>query len=316
MATPWVRVLSLLTTVVVFQCNWAVKKNNRLDRTVVANKRGVVAFVLISFGVAWLWLLLAVVMLGYSATNPAVQLPFALAPGAAAVIVRRWITREGFGDAGLRPRVRRNWRWYLVAWLAPLGLAAATVAVAVVTGLWRPGSAAPGSDSSPSLLAEIPILLVVVVVLTPLYWGEEFGWTSYLRPRVYPDRPLNSVLVTGLVWAIWHYPLAFLGYINFSNVALGLAIWTFSFLSQETILAWLYIHSRSIWTASLAHAGNNMVLSLLAGQLLATKLGDMVLIAVIALPLSGVATWIVLTGRLRPGALHPVDESEDQRQIA
>ncbi|MEU0506447.1 type II CAAX endopeptidase family protein [Nocardia sp. NPDC005998] len=275
--------------------------NDGRERVVVANPRGVVAFVLITFGVSWLWLLLAVVMRGYSIANPVVQLPFGLAPAAAAVIVRRWITREGFADAGLRLRVREKWRWYLVAWLGPLGLAAASVAVAVVTGLWWPGSGAPGSDSSPSLLVGIPLLLVLVMLLMPVYWGEEFGWTSYLRPRVYPDRPLRSVLVTGLVWAVWHYPLAFLGYINFSNVALGLAIWTFSFLSQETILAWLYIRSRSIWTASLAHAGNNMLLSLLAGQLLATKLGDMVLTAVIAVPLGVVAAWIVMTGRLSPG---------------
>lgn len=286
------------------------------DGSAVANKRGVVAFVLIAFGVAWLWLLLAVAVFGCSATNPVVQLPFAFAPGAAAVIVRRWITREGFGDAGLRPRLRGNWRWYLIAWLAPLVLAAASVAVAVVTGLWWPGSSATGPDSSPSVPAEIPVLLVMVVVLTPVYWGEEFGWTSYLRPRVYSDRPLRSVLVTGLVWAVWHYPLAFLGYINFSNVALGLAIWTFSMLCQETILAWLYIRSRSIWTASLAHAGNNMILSLLVGQLLATELGDTVLTAVIAVPLSVVAAWILITGRLRSGDPCPVAESDNQRQIA
>ncbi|MET8878403.1 hypothetical protein [Nocardia sp. NPDC004604] len=44
-----------------------------------------------------------------------------------------------------------------------------------------------------------------------------------------------------------------------------------------------------------------MVLSLLAGQLLATELGDMVLTAVIAVPLGVVAAWIVMTGRLSPG---------------
>ncbi|AYF79444.1 CPBP family intramembrane metalloprotease [Nocardia yunnanensis] len=274
------------------------------------------AFVLIAFGVAWLWLWLAVAVFGCSAINPVVQLPFAFAPGVAAVIVRRWITREGFGDAGLRPRLRENRRWYLMAWLAPLALAAASVAVAVVTGLWWPGSDATGPDSSPSVLAQIPVLLILVVVLTPIYWGEEFGWTSYLRPRVYSDRPLKSVLVTGLVWAVWHYPLAFLGYISFSNVALGLAIWTFSMLCQETILAWLYIRSRSIWTASLAHAGNNMILSLLVGQLLATELGDTVLTALIAVPLSIVAAWILLTGRLHPAKPRPLTPARDQRQSA
>ncbi|WP_051178504.1 CPBP family intramembrane glutamic endopeptidase [Nocardia concava] len=267
--------------------------------TVVANPRGVGAFLLIAFGASWLWQLFAVVGLGLSIINPVVQLPMGVAPAVAAVIVRRWVTREGFADAGLALRLRANKRWYLAAWLGPLGLAAATVALAVVTGLWWPDSGAPGSDTGASLAVEVPLLLGLVVVLMPIYWGEEFGWTGYLRPRLFPGNPLKSVLATGLIWAIWHYPLAFVGYINFTNVALGLAIWTVSFLFQETILTWLYQRSRSIWTASLAHAGNNMVLSLLAGQLLAAKLGDMVLTAIVAVPLGVVAAWRVLTGRLK-----------------
>jgi hypothetical protein len=38
-------------------------------------------------------------------------------------------------------------------------------------------------------------------------------------------------------WAAWHYPLAFLGYIDYSGVVAGPALWTLSFLCQETIPA-------------------------------------------------------------------------------
>ncbi|MEV4124785.1 CPBP family intramembrane glutamic endopeptidase [Nocardia sp. NPDC049707] len=260
-------------------------------RRAVANPVGVGAFLVIAFGATWLWYSVAIVVLGLSIVNPVVQLPMGVAPAVAAMVVRRWITREGFGDAGLAVRFRESWRWYLGAWLGPVGLAAAAVGLALIIGLWR-------SDGGLSVVRTVPILLVMVVVLVPVYWGEEFGWTSYLRPRLFPDRPRRSVLTTGLIWAVWHYPLALLGYINFSNVVLGLAIWTISFIAQETILAWLYLRSRSVWTASLAHAGNNMVLSFLAGELLAAQLGDTVLTAVVAVPLGVVAAWIMLTGRL------------------
>ncbi|MBP2336524.1 hypothetical protein [Saccharothrix coeruleofusca] len=29
-------------------------------------------------------------------------------------------------------------------------------------------------------------VLLAVPVLTPVYWGEEFGWTGYLRQRLLP----------------------------------------------------------------------------------------------------------------------------------
>ena len=89
----------------------------------------------------------------------------------------------------------------------------------------------------------------LVLVLTPLYCGEEFGWTSYLRLRLMPHRPWASTLLTGLIWAVWHYPLAFLGYIEFSHVLLGLAVWTASFVLQEILLTWLRLRSGTVWTS-------------------------------------------------------------------
>ncbi|MFJ9209651.1 type II CAAX prenyl endopeptidase Rce1 family protein [Streptomyces sp. NPDC102264] len=57
-------------------------------------------------------------------------------------------------------------------------------------------------------------LMVIALILTPLYAGEEFGWTSYLRPRILGGRTVPSVIATGLIWAAWHFPLAFIGYVE------------------------------------------------------------------------------------------------------
>ncbi|MFF4878726.1 hypothetical protein [Micromonospora sp. NPDC000668] len=45
--------------------------------------------------------------------------------------------------------------------------------------------------------AFLAVLMLVVPLLAPLYWGEEFGWTSYLRLRILPGRPLAATLATG-----------------------------------------------------------------------------------------------------------------------
>ncbi|MGW0882545.1 CPBP family intramembrane glutamic endopeptidase [Streptomyces sp. NPDC002671] len=260
-----------------------------------AGNKGVVVFLALSFGLTWLWLLFARRGLGLSAMNPLLQLPYALGPGIVAVVVRRWVTKEGFADAGLRLRLREAWPYWIIAWLGPLGIAAASVALAAALGLWEPDLAPLGEVLSglPGWAA-IAALMLVVPVLTPLYCGEEFGWTSYLRPRLFGGRTVPSVLATGLIWALWHFPLAFIGYIEFRDRAVGLAAWTASFLVQEVLLWWLYRRSGSVWVASLAHSGNNMVLSLLVGQLLGSPGAGMSPLGTTVLPMLAMAPLAVL----------------------
>jgi len=215
------------------------------------------AFLLMSFGLAWGWEALAHLVLHWSLVNPLVQLPAAFAPAIAAVVVRRWITREGFADAGSPPRLRAAWRYYVLAGLGPFGVAA------VVVGLGTAAGARPVADPVPGLpFWAVPfVLLGLSVVTTLLFWGEEFGWTGYLLLRVCPGRPRRAALVAGLIAAVWHFPLAFLGYVEYRNLALGLLGWTAWIMCQEVILAWFRERSGSIWPACLAHAGNNMVLA-------------------------------------------------------
>ncbi|MGW0431746.1 CPBP family intramembrane glutamic endopeptidase [Micromonospora sp. NPDC003197] len=278
-----------------------------------AQRKGLPVFLAISFGGAWSYLLVARLVFDWSLVNALVQLPFAFAPAIAAVVVRRWVTREGFGDAGLALRLRQGWCYYLIAWLGPLLLVAATVGLAGALGLWD-GDLSSLDELAPGLpgWAAVLALMAGVLLLTPFYWGEEFGWTSYLRLRIFVDRPLLSVTVTGLIWAVWHYPLAFLGYIEFDNVLLGLLVWTVSFLCQEMILAWLRLRSDSIWAPSLAHAGNNMVLSMLTGMLLAGggKIDEIGLILLTAVPMAAICGWLLVSGQFTRQFTRQADRSQ------
>ena len=233
--------------------------------------RGVWTFLLIAFGIAWGWGALAHVVLGLSLVNPLVQLPGAFAPAIAALIVRRWITREGFADSGSRLRARAAWHFYLLALLGPLGVAVVVLALAAASGRWE-----PTVDAVADVVPGVPVWAVPVVlcslalVTTFLFWGEEFGWTGYLLVRIAPGRPRVAALSAGLVAAVWHYPLVLTDYSQYQNVLFGLAGWTAWILCQEVLLAWLRDRSGSVWPACLAHAGNNMVLAPLTGVLMTT----------------------------------------------
>jgi hypothetical protein len=77
-----------------------------------------------------------------------------------------------------------------------------------------------------------------------------------------------------------------------------------SFQFQEIVLAWLRTKSGTIWTTSVAHAGNNMVLSLLTGILLQEGggLNVVTVMLVTMVPLAAVSLWIALAGRWSRGA--------------
>ncbi|MFC0624249.1 CPBP family intramembrane glutamic endopeptidase [Kribbella deserti] len=281
----------------------SAQKGNDLSR--VSHRTGIIVFVVLAFGLTWPWLFIARLGLGLSLVNPLVQLPIAFSPAIAAFVVRRWVTREGFGDAGLALKLRTAWPHYLAAYLGPLAIAVATCLLAAGLGLWTPNLSGLENGGLPWWVT-VAGWMLAALVLTPVYFGEEFGWTSYLRLRLFPGRPYRALLATGLIWAVWHYPLAFLGYAEFSNVVAGLAVWTVSFLLQEVILSWLRLRSGTIWTASLAHAGNNLVLSVLTAVLLTAGEGgalDAILVTLLMLvPLAVISGWLLLTGRLLPPA--------------
>ncbi|WP_436776348.1 CPBP family intramembrane glutamic endopeptidase [Yinghuangia sp. YIM S09857] len=184
---------------------------------------------------------------------------------------------------------------------------AATLAFAAAVGVWRPDLSGPGGMPGLRELGAVVGFMVVASVLTPMYAGEEFGWTSYLRPRLFGGRTLPSMAATSLIWALWHFPLAFIGYVEFANVVLGLTVWTLSFSLQEIILTWLYHRSRSVWVASLAHAGNNMVLFLILGDVLDhdNGMGPIAPMALALVPIALICAWIII-GRRLPGDPTPI----------
>jgi len=277
--------------------------------------RGITAYLLLSFGGAWaLWL--AALPFGISPQSPLFQLlllPGGFAPAVAAFIVRRWVTGEGFADAGLRPNLR-HWHPYALGLLWPLAGVLAVVGLAGALGIAEPdptlGRAlsvlAPGEVAPPLpplLWAVVPVqLLVFSVLIAPVLFGEEFGWRGYLQKRIFVGRPLPAAVATGLIWGAWHYPLVLAGYQYPDDRLLGLFVFPVSCVLLSVVFGWLQDRAGSVWAPSLAHAATNAV----GGSLLTLLfLGgpNWVFVSYLGIlgwvPLGALCLWIVLTGRLR-----------------
>lgn len=287
------------------------------------------AFLAIAFGLAWavwaigLWVtgLSGAALLGIS--GQAVVLPGAFAPAVAAIVVRKWVTREGFADAGLRPNLRYGWPYYLVALLWPFVAASLVVLLAFASGVGDPDLSFAGETAalSPqetadagaapgSLMVVVVGLLLSSVLSVPLLWGEEFGWRGYLQGRLFPRRPLLAVLSTGLVWGVWHYPLVFAGYGTFSEErTAGLVVYPLLGALFAVFFGWLMERGGSVWAPSLAHSAHNTAFGWLLLVLFAGGSGLATAIWLILVPYAALCSWIVLAGKLESGQRRPRDET-------
>ena len=278
--------------------------------------RGIGCFLALAFGGAWTaWAV--PISAGVKVTSPLFQLaalPGAFCPALAAYVTRRFVTREGFGDAGLAVRAS-SWRYLLVAWLLPVIVLASIVLEAGAASIAHPDlsliPALNGLSSGKRLPAHLPTniglmivpqLMITALVATPVLWGEEFGWRGYLQQRLFPDRPSLAALCTGVIWGFWHFPLIVLGYDFPGHPALSMAAFTISTVLLSIIFGWLFVRTASIWIPSLAHAATNVVGAGLStlwfyGQ------ADPVLVSILGVlawpPLALLAGWILVTGQLR-----------------
>ncbi len=275
------------------------------------NTKGIIVFLLIAFAIAWLDLL-AIGLVGWESPESAepaqpdpllvlLGLPVTFAPAIAAFVVRKWVTREGFADAGLKLNLRKRWRHYLVALIYPV------IVLPTAVGLWAlvSGGQPDLSALSPESLLPLPVM---ALVMTLFYFGEEFGWRGYLQLRLAPGRPLVAATLTGLIWGVWHYPFIFLGFSGYED-KLALLIHPINSVFISILYGWLQTRSGSVWPASLAHAVDNSIVS----GILNLLIEDVPLI--IAWGGFGMAGYAVLSllvitwGRFRGGALPASGES-------
>jgi len=283
--------------------------------------KGVLAYLLLTFGLAWSAIFVARLLLGLSLENSLVQIPIAFSPAIAAVIVRRWITREGFGDAGLGLHLKSGWAYYLVAWLFPLIAVGEVIGLAMVLDISRPDLSRLGT-LFPSMplpgWVGLPVLMGVPILVMPLFLGEEFGWRGYLQIRLLSHSPLKAAIATGFIWAVWHYPLYFLGYSAYINPFMGLVSATVFAILLAIILAWLRLSTRSVWSSSLAHAGTNMVLATLSTALLVggAKIDWAVNDLIQSVPLGVICVWIIFSGRLRADRVLDQSSASTKRRSA
>ncbi|MBB6551234.1 CPBP family intramembrane glutamic endopeptidase [Nonomuraea rubra] len=232
-------------------------------------------FLLGAFGLSWLFIV--PLWLGDGIASPLLQ-PLAAAMmftptlGVLAVWLRKraapaeLVAQTGLG---LGPSKTRTFGLAAVAWLSVPAFAALTLALGVVLGLvtldlsglslYRDTMGVQGANLHAAWAGQVltGLTLGTVVTMIPAF-GEEWGWRGWLVPWLSAEAGVSrGLLISGLIWGLWHAPLTLLGY-NYPNLGAWAALVFVGFcVTFGLVLGWLRLRTGSIWPAVVAHAAFN-----------------------------------------------------------
>jgi membrane protease YdiL (CAAX protease family) len=152
----------------------------------------------------------------------------------------------------------------VLAWLFPLPVGLLAYGLAWIWGLaqWRtagvPG-VPPLSDPLWAFLLLVTVRLVIGVPIAAIAAaGEEIGWRGYMLTRLIELGVPRPILVSGLIWGIWHVPLILAGvYAAGPHPLLAAVMFVVVIVAQAHVLARVRLASGSVWPAVVGHSAWN-----------------------------------------------------------
>jgi membrane protease YdiL (CAAX protease family) len=250
--------------------------------TNILDRKRISIYIAFAYGIAWL-AALAIQLTGGLKESPYALLILSVgymgAP-AAANILTRLVTREGWQNLYLRPKFKQGWIYWLICWIAPalftfLGMAIffaifpqyfdsslTTLQAMMEESAASSGQALPAMDPWVIVITQTVTALLIAPIINALpILGEEFGWRAYLQPKLMPLGGRRAMLWMGVVWGLWHAPVIAMGHnygLDYPGAPwLGIlaTIWIMFILG--TFLGWASLRAGSVWPAVIGHGAFN-----------------------------------------------------------
>jgi membrane protease YdiL (CAAX protease family) len=241
----------------------------------MSQRKNIVVFLLIAFSVAWVLFVLPMAFgpKGSVTRQYATLVCWAAAmwaPGLAAILTTWLVDQAPMGKLNLG-RMGDKWS-YLFAWLTPPMLVAAAGFLTAAFGVGQPDlqftaireamAQAPGPAMPPMLILSLQI--VIALTVAPLFntlfaLGEELGWRGYLLPKLMPLGNGRAILLSGVIWGVWHWPAILQGHNYPGQPILGMFLMVGFCVLFGAIMSWLYLRTRSPWAPALGHGTLNAV---------------------------------------------------------
>jgi uncharacterized protein len=275
----------------------------------MTQKKNVTWFLVLTVAISWPLFLLPLVLPGSAIVAWMLAM---FAPGLSAIAVSRYVAREPLATLNLMRLGPK--RFYLWAWLLPPLLAVVTLGFTVLLGVGQLDTSFSAiSAALPAEAAGVPTWLIVLgqvvaaVALAPVInvvlgsMGEELGWRGFLLPRLLEIGKWRAILLSSVIWGLWHAPVILQGHNYPQNPVLGVFLMVVWCVLLGFFMSWLYLATRSPWAPALAHGAVNATAGLPMMFLLPginTTWGGTLVSVSGWFGLAAVVLWLVLSHRV------------------
>jgi membrane protease YdiL (CAAX protease family) len=223
--------------------------------------------------------------------------------------VARAVLREGIADVSFRLGGPEALRTMIAAVVFPL-----VVGTIAYGGAWATGLVAFQSPPHGGFFPNLGRAVVLGCTLGVLSGaGEEIGWRGYMLTRLVDAKVPLPLLASGIIWALWHFPLILSGqYASGPHPGISAGIFLVDVVGIAYVIGVLRLRSGSVWPAALLHGAWNGIIQVgfdpaATGPSATTWVGESgILVAVVSLAI-GLAVgryWTarpVSTGKLQVG---------------
>ena len=224
------------------------------------SSKGIIYFVLITFLITYLMDLIIFLNGGltYKYTF-AFLIAMMFVPMIVSMALTKFYLKRSLSSFGLK---KGSLKYYIFAYIYPFIAVALGVILFLIMGLGK-----LRIDSNlifPTQYGVPAYIFLINYAIAPLFpnsimaFGEEYGWRGYLQDLLQEKFSiLKTLLITGVIWGLWHAPLIAMGY-NYNQYPVpGVFLFVLWATFIGVFFGWLKIKSKSVFTAALAHGSLN-----------------------------------------------------------
>jgi len=125
-----------------------------------------------------------------------------------------------------------------------------------------PGQSLPEINPWTIVISQTLFAVALAPILNAIFTlGEEFGWRAYLQPKLMPLGGRKALLLMGVIWGVWHWPVILMGYeygFNYPGAPwLGCLVFLWFTFVFGTFIGWAVLRAGSVWPAVIGHSAIN-----------------------------------------------------------
>jgi len=165
-----------------------------------------------------------------------------------------------------------TWKYAWLSYLIPFGIVAMAYIVIWIAGFghWYNTefilqqksnyNLAEWSNFSIILFHLLMTASITFFISLPSVLGEEIAWRGFLVPELSKFMNFTGVaLLSGFIWAAFHWPLIFKGLYGNSGTPLfyQIVIFTIFIMATSMIMTYLRYKTNSVWSAAIYHMSSN-----------------------------------------------------------